>query len=114
MLANRIAEKLINLPDVEEKIMFSGLVFMVNGKMCIGIMKDKITLRINPESINSLSDKDGWEQMTMGGKQINSYILISEDVINQGKELDYWINLALDFNPLAKASKKRAKIRAKL
>jgi len=109
VLANRVAEKLMNLPDVEEKIMFSGLVFMVNGKMCIGIMKDKIMLRINPESLNSLSDKDGWEQMTMGGKQMNGYISVSEDVINQSKELDYWIKLALDFNPLAKASKKKTK-----
>ena len=110
VLANRIAEKLMDLPDVEEKIMFSGLVFMVNGKMCIGVMKDKIMLRINPETLNSLRDKDGWEHMTMGGKQMNGYILVSEDVINQNKELDYWINLALEFNPLAKASKKKAKI----
>ena len=109
VLANRIAKKLMDLPDVEEKIMFSGLVFMVNGKMCIGVMKDKIMLRINPESLNSLTDKDGWEHMAMGGKQMKGYILVSEDVINQSKELDYWINLALDFNPLAKVSKKKLK-----
>jgi len=108
-LANRIAEKLMDLADVEEKVMFSGLVFMVNGKMCIGVMKDKIMLRINPDSLISLSDKDGWENMIMGGKQMKGYILVSEDVINQDKELDYWINLALEFNPLAKASKKKAK-----
>ncbi|WP_082489438.1 TfoX/Sxy family protein [Pedobacter sp. Leaf176] len=50
----------MDLPDVEEKVMFSGLVFMVNRKMCIGVMKDKIMLRVNPESLNSLLDKDGW------------------------------------------------------
>jgi len=108
-LANRVAEKLMDLPDVEEKIMFSGLVFMVDGKMCIGVMRDKIMLRINPESLDLLIDKDGWEHMAMGGTQMKGYILVSEDVINQNKELDYWINLALEFNPFAKASKKKIK-----
>jgi len=106
LLASRIAEKLMHLPDVEEKEMFGGLVFMVNGKMCIGVMKDKMMLRINPEIIDSLTDMDGWEQMTMGGKSMNGYILVSEDVINQNQALNFWINLALEFNPLAKASKK--------
>lgn len=106
-LANRIAEKLMHLSDVEEKEMFGGLVFMVDDKMCIGVMKDKIMLRIDPETLNSLTDMDGWEQMTMGGKSMNGYILVSEDVINQNQALSFWINLALDFNPLAKASKKK-------
>ena len=106
-LANRIREKLLPLPDVEEKEMFGGLVFMVDNKMCIGVMKDKIMLRINPKTLDSLADMDGWEQMTMGGKSMNGYILVSEDAINQNKALDFWINLALEFNPLAKASKRR-------
>lgn len=106
-LANRIAEKLMNLPDVEEKEMFGGMVFMVNGKMCIGVMKEDMMLRINPTVLDSLSNKDGWAQMTMGGQQMNGYILVSEDVLNRNDELDFWINLALEFNPLAKASKKR-------
>lgn len=105
ILANRIAEKLMNLPDVEEKEMFSGLVFMVNGKMCIGVFKQDLMLRINPAELENLSNKDGWQQMTMGNKLMNGYILVSEDVLNRNDELDFWVGLALEFNPLAKASK---------
>lgn len=107
ILANRIAEKLMNLPDVEEKVMFSGIVFMVNGKMCIGVSKEDMMLRINPNILESLGNKDGWRQMMMGGKQMNGYILVSEDVLNRNDELDFWINLALEFNPYAKASKSK-------
>ena len=107
ILANRIAEKLMDLPDVEEKTMFSGIVFMVNGKMCIGVSKEDIMLRINPNAMEHLNNKDGWKQMTMGGKQMNGYILVSEDVLNRNDELDFWINLALEFNPLAEASKSK-------
>ena len=108
-LAVRIAEKLMHLPDVEEKEMFSGLVFMVNGKMCIGVSKQDLMLRINPTNLESLMNKDGWKKMTMGNKIMHGYILVSEDVLNRNDELDFWINLALDFNPLAKASKKKVK-----
>ncbi|MFC3560803.1 TfoX/Sxy family protein [Pedobacter jamesrossensis] len=104
-LANRVAEKLMHLPDVEEKVMFGGLVFMVDNKMCIGVMKNKIMLRINPETLTSLEDKDGWEQMVMAKDVMNGYILVSEDVLNRNDELDFWLNLALEFNPFAKASK---------
>ena len=55
-LAYRVSELLSHLTDVEEKEMFSGLVFMVNGKMCIGVMKDKIMLRVNPESLTRSND----------------------------------------------------------
>jgi hypothetical protein len=34
-VANRIREALANQPLVEEKILFQGLAFMVDDKMCI-------------------------------------------------------------------------------
>jgi hypothetical protein len=36
-LANRVREALLNVPKVEEKFMFGGVCFMVNGKMCMGV-----------------------------------------------------------------------------
>jgi TfoX/Sxy family transcriptional regulator of competence genes len=106
-LADRIREKLLLLPDVEEKEMFGGLVFMVDSKMCIGVMKEKLMLRINPESLPSLDSQDGWEQMMMSKTVMKGYILVSEDVLNRKDELSFWVDMALEFNPLAKASKKK-------
>lgn len=106
LLALRIAERLQHLPDVEEKEMFSGLVFMVNGKMCLGISKSNLMVRLDPNTLDNLADKDGWEQMVMGARPMKGYILVSADVLNRNDELNYWINLALAFNPFAKASKK--------
>lgn len=47
--ANRLRERLQDLPNIEEKEMMGGLVFMLNDKMCMGIIKDEmsLTLRIN-------------------------------------------------------------------
>ena len=106
-LALRVAERLMHIQDVEEKEMFSGLVFMVNGKMCLGVSKESMMVRLDPNSLENLSHKDGWQQMVMGGRPMKGYISVSQDVLNQNDELDFWINLALAFNPLAKTSKKK-------
>jgi hypothetical protein len=37
-LANRIRNYLITREDVHEKAMMGGLTFMVDGKMCVGII----------------------------------------------------------------------------
>lgn len=107
ILANRVREKLMHLPVVEEKEMFSGLVFMVDGKMCIGVSAKELMVRMNPDSIDEIADLDGWRQMIHGKKPMRGYVFVSEDVLIKNEDLKFWIDLALAFNPLAKASKKR-------
>jgi TfoX/Sxy family transcriptional regulator of competence genes len=41
-LANRVREKFVELPNVEEKEMMGGLTFMYNSKMCVGIIEDEL------------------------------------------------------------------------
>lgn len=108
-LADRIREKLAHLPQVEEKKMMGGLVFMVNDKMCVGVMKDEMMCRIDPELHASCVEKPGCRTMDFTNRPMIGYVLISDDGMKTEKELDYWIGLCLDFNPLAKSSKKGKK-----
>jgi TfoX/Sxy family transcriptional regulator of competence genes len=48
LLAGRIRERLADLPVIEEKEMMGGLAFMVNEKMCVGVIKDEMMCRIDP------------------------------------------------------------------
>lgn len=105
-LANRIREALIRLPKVEEKKMFGGLAFMVDGKMCITIGIDRIMCRIDPAIHEESIRHNGIDTVKMGGREYKGYIQINEDAIKIKKDLDYWIKLALDFNKVAKASRK--------
>ncbi len=105
-LSDRIREALLDLPRVEEKEMFGGMCFMVNDKMCVGVMKDEMMCRIDPAMKEVLLEKEGCRPMTMGGKTMNGYVLVAEEGMKTKKAFDYWIALCLEFNPLAKASKK--------
>lgn len=107
-LAQRIRTAFSDLPRVEEKKMFGGMAFMVNGKMCITVSKDRIMCRIAPELHDSIIKKKGCRTVEMGGREYKGYVYIDENIIKTKKDLDYWVELALDFNKRVKASRKVA------
>jgi TfoX/Sxy family transcriptional regulator of competence genes len=106
-LANRIRERFEDLPNVEEKKMMGGLTFMYNGKMCVGVIKDQLMCRIDPELHEAAVEKTGCRTMDFTNRPMIGYVLIDETGMKSKKDFEYWINMALDFNKRAKASKKK-------
>ena len=106
-LADRIREALVDVPRVKEKKMFSGLAFLVNGKMCINVSHDELMCRIDPELYEEVMEKDGCRSMIMRGKRLKGYVKVSEEGFKSKRNFDYWISICLEFNKKAKASKKR-------
>ena len=108
-LANRIRERFVELPIIEEKEMMGGLTFMVNGKMCVGIIKDEMMCRIDPAIHEIEIEKQGCRTMDFTKRPMKGYVMIDDTGMKTKKEFDYWINLSLAFNKQAKAAKKKAK-----
>lgn len=106
-LTNRIREALAHIPKVEEKKMFRGVTFMVNGKMCISAGNDEMMCRIDPDIFEAVLEKSGCRPMVHGGRIMNGFVFVNEEAIRSKKEFNYWIGLALDFNKKAKASPKK-------
>lgn len=106
-LANRIRKSLAHLPGVEEKHMFGGICFMLNRKMCIGVTQDEMMCRINPAIYEELLEKEGCREMIFTGKPMKGYVFVNEAGMKTVKAFDYWINLCIEFNYLAKATKKQ-------
>ena len=106
-LADRIREALANVPKTQEKPMMGGLTFMVNGKMCVGIIKDELMCRIDPARHESEIEKRGCRTMDFTKRPMKGYVMIDNSGMKTKKDFDYWINLSLEFNKKAKASKKK-------
>ena len=66
-LAERIRERLAETKKVKEKEMMGGLTFMVNDKMCIGIIKDEMMCRIDPDMQEVALSKIGCRIMDFTG-----------------------------------------------
>jgi TfoX/Sxy family transcriptional regulator of competence genes len=91
----------------EEKKMMGGLAMMVDEKMCLGVIKENLMARIDPEIYEVALTKKGCKPMDFTGKQMKGFVFVEPEGIDQEEDLDYWIDLALEFNPRAKSSNKR-------
>lgn len=109
-LAARIREIISSTHKItEEKKMFGGLCFMVNDKMCLGVEKERVMVRLDPEVYDQVIKMPGVKPMDFTGKVMRGYIFVSNDTLHTKKQLNYWVQLALDYNEVAKSSKKKSK-----
>jgi TfoX/Sxy family transcriptional regulator of competence genes len=103
-LADRVREAMSHLPDLEEKEMFRGVCFMVNGKMCVCVSGEELLCRIGAEAMEAALDENGVRQMVMArSRPSKDFVFVSPEAFQQQVDFEKWIKLALDFNPKAKA-----------
>ncbi len=109
-LANMTRELItLTQKNVEEKPMFGGLCFMVNDKMCVGVEKDRLMVRLEPAIYDEVMEREGCKPMDFSGRPMKGFVFVDADVLNTKKKLEYWVKLALEYNKIAKASKKKKK-----
>ncbi|TDT47133.1 TfoX-like protein [Maribacter spongiicola] len=105
-LADRVRPRLKGKGELEEKKMMGGLTFMVNGKMCIGIMfdkkseEDKLMVRVGKLNYEELLNKPGSRPMDFTGKPLRDFLFIGPDGFDTEDDLDFWVAQALEFNRL--------------
>jgi hypothetical protein len=92
-------------PDVKK--MMGGLVFMIDNKMCVGIIKNDLMARIDPESQDKALSMKGCREMDFTHRPMKGYVFIDPEGTDMDKDVEYWIDLALEYNPKAKASNKK-------
>ena len=106
-LAQKVRSALAHIEQVEEKKMFGGLAFLVNGKMCINAGADRLMFRVDPALPEDVVNRNGSEPVFMQGRPYKGYFYVPEDGISTDQDFDHWLGLALDFNARAKASSRR-------
>ena len=104
-LADRIREYLAELPVCEEKEMMGGLAFMVNEKMCVGVIQVEMMCRIAPEAHETALERAGCRTMDFTKKMMRGWVMVDESGMRNPQDLSYWIDLALSYNAKAKSSK---------
>lgn len=82
---------------------------MMNDKMCVGIVKDELMARVGPEVYETCLSRPGCKEMNFTGRPMKGYVFVEGEAIDLDDELEYYVQLAIDFNPSAKSSKKKKK-----
>lgn len=110
LLSIRIAEALMKINiSFDEKKMFGGLAFMIKDKMCIGVMKDEILLRVMEEHYETLLEKNHVKPMAFTGRTMRGFLLLEEPAFHTDQDLIRWMDYALEFGEKGVLKSKKKK-----
>jgi TfoX/Sxy family transcriptional regulator of competence genes len=110
VLSLRVEKQLLqqNINFVAKK-MFGGMAYMINDKMCVGIVKNELMLHVLEEVYESLLEENHVRPMNFTGKIMKRFLFIEEEALTNEEVLFHWVKFGLDFGErgIVKTKKKK-------
>ena len=97
-LANRIRELLGPEKGIEEKRMFGGLAFLVNGNMSVAASgKGGLMVRVPPEDTEKLLARAHVSPMVMAGREARGWLRVAADGVQTKRQLQGWVTKGVGY-----------------
>ena len=97
-LAERIRAKMAGLPSLEEKKMFGGVGFLLNGNMACGVQKNEMIVRVDPEKYHDVEVNVPFARpFVVGGRSSKGWLTIAPEGLRTDEDLDRWVKEGVDF-----------------
>jgi TfoX/Sxy family transcriptional regulator of competence genes len=96
-LADRIRELVATEKGVDEKRMFGGLAFLVNGNMSVTASRQGgILVRVDPADTADLVD-DHVRPAIMGGREMRGWLRVDATVVEDDGRLREWVDRGVSY-----------------
>lgn len=96
-LAARIRRRLARRRNVEEKKMFGGIGFLLNGNMCVGVWKGSLIVRVGPEQYEEALQEPFVGEFDITGRAMTGWVLVAAEGVEDDDQLQEWIGRAVKF-----------------
>ena len=96
-LAARIRKVVYTFQSVDEKKMFGGIAFLLNGKMFVGVTKNDLLVRVGPDRNDEALKRPHARPMDFTGKPMKGFIYVAPAGVKSDKMLADWIMMAKEF-----------------
>ena len=97
-LADRIRELLGPRKEVEEKRMFGGLAFLINGHMSVAVSgRGGLMVRVPPDETEKLLAREHVEPMVMAGRETRGWLRVGGDGVKTKRQLQSWVTRGVDY-----------------
>lgn len=95
-LVNRIRALLGTRAD--EKRMFGGLAFLIDGHMTVAASgQGGLLVRVPPEETDALASRKHVSPMVMAGRETRGWLRVGDDGLRTERQLESWVNRAVDY-----------------
>jgi TfoX/Sxy family transcriptional regulator of competence genes len=96
-LAERIRHALARKKNIDEKKMFGGIGFLLNGNMLVGVWKDSLIVRVGPESHEDVLLEPHVKDFDITGRPMKGWVLVEPEGVEVEDQLKGWIERAVKF-----------------
>jgi TfoX/Sxy family transcriptional regulator of competence genes len=97
-LANRIRELLGSEKGIEEKRMFGGLAFLVNGNMSVAVSgQGGLMVRVPPDNTDKLLARAHVSPMVMAGREARGWLRVDVDGVQTKRQLQGWVTTGVGY-----------------
>jgi TfoX/Sxy family transcriptional regulator of competence genes len=97
-LANRIRELLAGQRGVEEKRMFGGLAFLINGNMSVAVSRQGgLMVRVSPAETDKLLQRAHVSPMVMAGREARGWLRVDTDGVQTKRQLQSWVTRGVGY-----------------
>jgi TfoX/Sxy family transcriptional regulator of competence genes len=97
-LADRIRELLGPIRGVDEKRMFGGLAFLINGNMSVAVSgQGGLMVRVPPDETEKLLARAHVSPMVMAGRETRGWIRVDADGLKTTRQLTSWVTRGADY-----------------
>ena len=96
-LADRVRRVLATKPGISEKAMFGGLAFMLEDKMCCGIIQQDLVVRLGPARYEEALWEPHVRPMDFTGKPLTGYVYVAPAGVEAPEALEKWVAAGTDF-----------------
>jgi TfoX/Sxy family transcriptional regulator of competence genes len=95
-LAERV-RGLLSDYSIQEKKMFGGLAFMINGNMACGLIKEDFMVRVGPEKYEEVLGKPHTRKMEFTGRPMKGFIVVDAEGYEDDKSLARWVKQGMNY-----------------
>ncbi len=96
-LAARIRTALARKKGVEEKKMFSGLGFLLNGNMLVGVWKNSMIVRLGDEQGEEALLEPHVKPFDITGKAMKGWVMVADEGVADKRAVKEWVQRAIKF-----------------
>jgi hypothetical protein len=96
-LADRIRSGLARIKGIEERKMFGGLGFLLNGNLLVGVWKNSMIARVGPDGYEEALLDSHVKEFDITGKPMKGWVMVEPEGVQNDARVKMWIQRAAKF-----------------
>jgi TfoX/Sxy family transcriptional regulator of competence genes len=96
-LAERIRQGLARKNGIEEKRMFGGIGFLLNGNLLVGVWKESLIVRLGPEEGGEALKEPHVKEFDITGRPMKGWVLVAPQGVEDDDQLRGWVRRGVKF-----------------